>query len=240
VAAPAPLDVGGDHRATAEPRTPESPERRTPCEQGAHTGRVAEHLVERDRDEVRLPHRQVEPAGRHERGGVDDHVPASRLGQRDPVERVLDAGEVRLRWVREQVVAVGGDVVEIALEQPVRNPKIRRLERHIRRPGALRPRKLADPIDRVVVIERGQELVAAPKRTGLADQPQAAGRVGGEDARVLALGSVEVPEHGRARLLHEHRRRRRGRIDRVRVAVDDLTQLACSSSCEAAYRLAPV
>ena len=110
------LDVRGDHRAAAEPGALQPLERLAPREQRAEAGRVAEHLVEGDRDEVGLPRRQVEPARRHERGAVDDHVPAPLLGRRDPLQRVLDAGEVRLRRVGEEVVAVRAGVVEVALE----------------------------------------------------------------------------------------------------------------------------
>ena len=139
-----PLNHGRCRRASAARRASSAPEAR----------RVAEHLVEGDRDEVRLPGRQVEPARGHERGRVDDHVPAALLGRRDPLERVLDAGEVGLRREREQVAAAGPRVVEVALEQPVGDAQVGRLERDVRGLRALRAGELADAVDRVVVVER--------------------------------------------------------------------------------------
>ena len=51
-------------------------ERLAAGEQRADAGRPAEHLVERERHEVGVPAGEVEPVGRDERGGVEQHVPA--------------------------------------------------------------------------------------------------------------------------------------------------------------------
>lgn len=82
----------------------------------------AEHLVEGERDEVRLVFRQVESVGGHERRGVEENEPlvtlAMRRGERmhvvevavldllDPAERVFHAGEVVLRSEGEKTVGV--------------------------------------------------------------------------------------------------------------------------------------
>ena len=104
------LDERGHDRAAGEPRSLELGERVAAREQAADAGRPAEHLVERERDEVRMPDAQVEPVGRDVGGGVEQHVPAVRVGLLDPLQRVLDAGEVRLGRVGEQVVVLAGGV----------------------------------------------------------------------------------------------------------------------------------
>ena len=221
------LDVRGDHRAAAEPGALQPLERRAPREQRAEPGRVAEHLVEGDRDEVRLPHRQVEPARRHERGGVQDHVPAALLGRRDPLERVLDAGEVGLRRVGEEVVAVRG----ARRRGSARAPRRRRGDRAPRaaRTRSARPWRRAN--SRMPLTELWLSNVARKRALGLNGYASPTSRrapvaFGREDAGVLALGGVEVAQHGGARPLHEHGRGRRGGIDRVRVAEDGLAQQA--------------
>ena len=83
------LDERGDDRAAGEPRPLELGERVAAGEQAADAGRPAEHLVERERDEVRVPAAEVEPVGGHVCGGVEQHVPAVRVGLLDPLERVL-------------------------------------------------------------------------------------------------------------------------------------------------------
>ena len=138
-----PLNQGRRSRASAV----------APGEQRADAGRVAEHLVEGDRDEVGLPGREVEPTRRHERGAVEQHVPAPLLRRRDPLERVLDAGEVRLRGIGEQVVAAPGR----RRRGSARAPRRRRAGRAPRaartRSRALGARELADAVDRVVVVD---------------------------------------------------------------------------------------
>ena len=137
---------------------------------------------------------------------------------------MLDAGEVRLGRIGEEVVAVRGRVLEIALEQAVVDAEVRRLQRDVRRRRALRAGELPDAVDGVVVVERRQEAVLRPERVGLADEPQGAGGVGGEDAGVLVLGRVEPAQDRVARLLDEHRRGRRRGVHGVRVAVDRVAQ----------------
>jgi len=66
-------------------------------EQRPHARGVAEHLVERERHEVGMPAREVQAVHRNEGRRVEQDVPAAGLCPRDPLERVLDAREVRLR-----------------------------------------------------------------------------------------------------------------------------------------------
>ena len=51
--------------------------------------------------------------------------------------------------------------------------------------GAAGSGELPDPVDRVVVVEGQQVPAARPERIGLADQPQRAGGVRGEDDLIL-------------------------------------------------------
>ena len=135
-------------------------ERLAAGEQAADAGRLAEHLVEGERDEVRVPAGQVEPVGRHERGGVEQHVPAVRVRLLDPVERVLDAGEVRLGRVGEEVVVLAADLGQVARQQLLVDAQLGRLARDVGRLGAAGAGELADAVDRVVVVEGEQEAVA--------------------------------------------------------------------------------
>ena len=85
----------------------------------------------------------------------------------DPLERVLDAGEVGLRRIREQAVTLG--LVEMVREAI--HAEIGGVERHVRGRRSLGAGELADAVDRVVVVEGGEEPV---ERIGLADEPQGA------------------------------------------------------------------
>ena len=89
--------------AAGKPWALQPGDRIVPDQQTADAGRIAEHLVKRDRDEVRLNFRQVEAVGRHERGRVEENVPPVCMGPTHQVERVLHAGEIGLRGEREEV-----------------------------------------------------------------------------------------------------------------------------------------
>jgi hypothetical protein len=67
---------------------------------------------------------------------------------------VLDAGEVRLRGVGEQVVVIAGGVGQVAREQALVDAQVGRDAGHVRRLGTARAGELADPVDGVVVVER--------------------------------------------------------------------------------------
>jgi hypothetical protein len=133
---------------------------------------------------------------------------------------MFDTGEVGLGRIGEQLVSIRDTVVEVARERPVGDAKVRRIQRHIFCARSLRARELADAVDRVVVVARREEPALRPERVRLADEPQRARGVRREDADVLPRGSVEPAQHGGAGPVHERGRRRRGRVDGVRVAVD--------------------
>ena len=178
-----------------EPRALELGERVAAGEQAADAGRPAEHLVEGSRHEVRVPAAEVEPVGRHVCGGVEQHVPAVRVGLLDPLQRVLHAGEVRLRGVGEQVVVIAEGVGQVARQQALVHAQIGRDARDVGRLGAAGAGELADAVDRVVVVEREQEAIPGVEGVGLADEPQRAGRVGREDRDVLLRIGAEELQH---------------------------------------------
>jgi len=150
---PLTLDEGGDHRAAREPGPLEPGQRLATGDQRADAGRPAEHLVEGERDEVGLPAGEVEPVGGHVGGGVKQDVPAVLVRLLDPLKRMLDAGEVRLGRVGEQVVVLAADLGQVARQQALVDPQLRRDARDVARLGAAGAGELPDPVDRVVVVE---------------------------------------------------------------------------------------
>src|SRR5574337_715953 len=80
------LHRGDGNGAAREPWTPKFSQRLPACDEGAHAGRIAKHLVEREVDEFRLPAREVETVGGNEGRGVEHLLPAFALGAVDPIE----------------------------------------------------------------------------------------------------------------------------------------------------------
>jgi hypothetical protein len=70
---------------------------------------------------------------------------------------MLHTGEVRLGWVGKQVVVLAPHVGQVAGQQPLVDAQLRWKARHVGGLSASRPRKLADAVDRVVVVEGQQE-----------------------------------------------------------------------------------
>jgi hypothetical protein len=165
-----------------------------------------------------MPAAQVQPVGRHVRGRIEQHVPAVRVRLLDPLQWVLNAGEVRLRRVGEQVVVIADGVAQVAREQALVDAQIGGHTGYVRGLGPAGARELADPVDRVVVVEGEQKAIAGVERVGLADKAQRAGRIGREDRDVVIRRGPEEVEHVGASALDQLRARRRGGIDRVRVA----------------------
>ena len=98
---------------------------------------------------------------------------------------LLDAREVRLRRVGEEVVVIAGRVGQVARQQSLVEAQVGCHAGHV---GGLRApctRELADAVDRVVVVEGQKEAVARVERIGLAHQSQRAGSVGRKDRHVL-------------------------------------------------------
>jgi hypothetical protein len=221
---PLALDERGEDRAAGEPGTLESLERLAARKQRADAGRPAEHFVEGQCDEVRMPLGEIEQVGRNEGGRVEEHVPAVRVGPFDPLEWVLDAGEVGLGWVGEQVVLVADNLGEVAREQLSVDAELGRLARDVAGLGAAGAREFADPVDRVVVVEGKEEAVAGTERVGLANEVQRAGRVRSEDRHVLVRRGAEELEYVGTCPLDQLGHRCRGRVERVRVAEDFLPE----------------
>ena len=91
-------------------------------------------------------------------------------------------------------MVIAGGFREIARQQALVDAQVGCDARDVGRLGATRARKLADAVDRIVVIEGEQEAIAGAERVRLADQAQRAGRVGREDRDVLLRGSSEELE----------------------------------------------
>ena len=98
-----PLHRGHGDRPAGKPGTVELAQHRLAGDQRPQPGGVTEHLVERERDEIRLNHREVEAAGGDEGGCIQQHVPTLGVGLFDPIQGMLDRGEIRLGRVGEQI-----------------------------------------------------------------------------------------------------------------------------------------
>ena len=93
-----------DTKSTVPPEEPGSPqllERVATNDQRADASGIAEDLVKRDGDEIRLVATQTERIARYERGGVQQNVIAEPMRVVDQRERVSHAGKVRLGRERE-------------------------------------------------------------------------------------------------------------------------------------------
>ena len=171
-------DRGANHRAAREPRPAQSLERRAPHQQGAEPGGIAEHLVEREGDEVGGYPPQTQGVRGHERRGVEEHVEAALAGSGHQLERVAQASEVRLRGESEEptVGARRGRVED--LERGARSQvAVQRYVAHRRTSAA---GELTHSMHRVVVV--GGEHAGAPRRerVALGDQLDRGAGVGAE------------------------------------------------------------
>src|SRR5579875_1097080 len=98
------------------------------------------------------------------------------------------------------------------------NSQIRQKHRgvlHFCAPGA---GKLADAVDRVVIVEGQQKGTAWPKRIRLPNEFERAAGVGSEDYRIVIGWRTEVVKHCGTRLLYKVGRGKRGWIDGMRIA----------------------
>jgi hypothetical protein len=182
-------------RAAGEPWAAQLAQCRLASNQGADSGRVAEDLVEGDRNEVGVPDAQVQSIGRHERGCIQQDIPALILCTRDPVKRVPNTREVGLRGVGEKVGRIGAGLIEIRRQPLLVDPHGRRKDGCVGHPGSSGPRKLANAVDGVVVVE-GQEIVALRReRIGLADEAQGSTCVLSEADHVFVGRGIEESEY---------------------------------------------
>ena len=181
-----------------------------------------------------MPAAEVEAVRGHEGGGVEQHVPARACAPADPLQRVLDAGEVGLRGESEEVVAPGGRLRGRGRARLV-HPQVRRHHRQVDGAGAVCAIELADAVHGVVVVEGEQELVSGRERVGLADQLQRVAGVGREHHRVLVGVGAEEVEDAAPASLHEPRAADGGRVRGVGVAEDvPSSSSACRRTCDAA------
>ena len=124
-----------------------------------------------------------------------------RLG--NEVERMFDAGEIRLRGKREEVGAAAIDVRQARSAEQRRSMRSSgAVERRMIHTRATRPRELAHAVHRIVVVEREERAAASGKRVHLADEFEAGRGVCREDRNVVVVG-VEPVEHGAPRALDE-------------------------------------
>ena len=159
----------------------------------ADAGRVAEHLVEGQRHEVRLDRRQVESVGRCERGAVHEHVPTSLVGLVDPRKRVVHAAEVGLGGKCEETRLLCVDPREFLADHRAVQAQVGIAHGQVCDRRAGRARELTDAVDRVVVVVGQQEAAAFMERVGLPDELERPTRVGREDD--VVLGRIRREEH---------------------------------------------
>jgi hypothetical protein len=119
---------------------------------------------------------------------------------------MLDAREIRLRGKGEEIRLRSVGLVE-QLDQPITiEPQVGRDERRVIDVRTFRARELANPIRRVVVVEREEKPSARREGIAFADVLQCAGGIERENGRISIAG-VEKLEHMTPRSLDERRRR---------------------------------
>ena len=210
-------------RAAGEPRPAQQRQRVLAHQQRADTRRIAEHLVEGQRHEVRPHLAQIERVGRHESCSIQHHAPARGLGLADDLQRMLDAREVRLRGEGKQVgsTVIGGR--QVRGQRRAGDAQLGPRQRRIRHGGALGPGELAQAVDRIVVVGRHQQARTLCEGERFANQLQRARGIRREDRRVLVAG-IEVLQHRGPRALDAPRHLARTGAGRVRVAEDVVVQ----------------
>ncbi len=96
--------------AARERRTDQRSERLMPADERADSRGVARNLVDRERDEVGPDVAQRYRIRGQEGGGIEQHRIPAPLRFVNPVERVTDAGEVRLRRIGKQAAFHAGEL----------------------------------------------------------------------------------------------------------------------------------
>src|SRR6185503_10173606 len=104
-----------------------------------------EQLVERDGDEVGLELAEVEPVRRHECRAIHEYVPPGSLRLSDPLERMLDAREVRLGWVCEQIAPPSVRPTQAGVQSVLVDAQRTRRVRQVGGRRAPRAGELAEP-----------------------------------------------------------------------------------------------
>ncbi len=161
---PVPLHRGDGDGATGVPGPDQLCQRGAAGQQAAHPGRIPEHLVEGDGHEIWLPAGQVETVAGDEGCRVDQHVPPFGAGSGNQLKRVLHAAEIGLRRKGKQVVRAGAGQVQVVVNLTQIQAQFRGDDGQIGELGAFLAGILPNPVDRIVVVESQQVVVAGAKR----------------------------------------------------------------------------
>ena len=100
-------------------------------------------------------------------------------------------------------MALWDAVVQVTLDGRGVDHEIGRKDRYVAGLRTSRPVKLSDSVDRVVIVEREQQLVARIERVRLADELESLSGVGGKDHRVDVRGGVKERQHAVATRLDQ-------------------------------------
>ena len=131
---------------------------------------------------------------------------------------MLDAGEVGLGRVGKEVVGLRVDLIQQGSDFLVIDAHLRRDHRRVGDDGAMGAGKLADAIDRIMVVKGEQIAAAGGERVGFADQFEGAAGVLGEDADIFSWIGVEKFQYPAAGCVHPMRHGLRGGVGGMRVA----------------------
>lgn len=194
--------------------------------QNAATGGVAKHFVKGNWNEIGFPQAEIQLVGGHKGSRIQQHIPAQLLGAGDPGQVVLDAGEVGLGGVGEQVGALPIDLLQSHCELFFVQAQVRQYDGDISDLSAFGKRILADTVDRVVVVEGEQVAAACPERVALANQLERCAGIVGEDAGVFLRVGIEELEDLNTGFLHQAGGLRGGGVVGVRVAKDGFFEKA--------------
>ncbi|MCG3140194.1 MAG: hypothetical protein HDKAJFGB_01240 [Anaerolineae bacterium] len=158
------------NRAAREPRTMQFFQSFAFRNQRADAGRITEYFIKRLGDKFGFHLPQVQTIRRRERGGVEQHIPTARVRPFHKFERMLDARKIGLRGERKQIISFDARTFQFFPQRGLLQAHIGQQHRHIRHVRAARPRKFADAVHRIVIIEREQVAVVRFKRIRFADE----------------------------------------------------------------------
>ncbi len=97
--------------------------------------------------------------------------------------------------VSKEIISAGPGLIQRLGQHGFVHAHIRQHHWNVGHFGAFAMRKLADAIDRVVVVKSQQVVVAGSKRIGLPDDFQRAAGVGRKNDIILCRVGVEILEH---------------------------------------------
>src|SRR5258708_6930088 len=187
-------------------------------QQTADARRVAEHFIERDRHKIGMPFEEIQSIGWREGSAIHEHIPPSCMGLFNPLQWVLYTAEVGLGRVGKQVKVLRTSLIESMNQLSLVHTEVRSYNRHICEGCPFRFGKLADAVDRVVVIEGEQVLPTRSKGIRLPYKLKRTTGIGSEDDRIFIRGRIEVGEHIVANMLNKFSGGLGGRVRGVGVA----------------------